>query len=199
LQTQHLRTTDPQAVGKAATYVKHGGIIVIPTDTVYGVGCDALNEAAIRELYRIKQRPTHKAIPILLADTADLPTVTAFIPDMAQSYMAQYWPGPLTIILPKHPHLPAILSENETIAVRIPNHEIARAVIRASGGAMAVTSANLSAQPAATTAAQALHYFAGLAAAVLDDGPAPASLASTVLDCTGSQPIILREGLLKPL
>ncbi|MCP4363441.1 MAG: threonylcarbamoyl-AMP synthase [Chloroflexi bacterium] len=199
MQTQHLRGTDQQTVGRVADYVNNGHIVVIPTDTVYGVGCDALNEAAICELYRIKQRPTHKAIPILLADASGLQQAAAYIPEIARPYIAQYWPGPLTIILPKHPHLPAVLSEDETIAVRIPGHEIARAVIRAAGGAMAVTSANLSGQPVAETAEQALNYFDGMAAAVLDAGPAPAALASTVLDCTGSQPVILREGPLKRL
>lgn len=194
LATHHLWANQPDAIQQTASFVRAGQLVIIPTDTVYGVGCAALDEAAIRELYRVKQRPFHKAIPILLADLSDLPKVARYVPDSAKVYMTRYWPGPLTIVLPRRPDLPAVLSPDDTIAVRIPNHEVARAVIRAAGGVMAVTSANTSGAPAAETAEQALAYLNGLVTAVLDDGPAPMGQASAVIDCTGNKVVILREG-----
>lgn len=197
LHTQHLAAHKPEEVAQTAVYVRAGGLVVIPTDTLYGVGCNAFDEVAVRRLYQVKQRPFHKAIPILLADPDDLHKVSSFVPPTAQKYIAQYWPGALTIVLPKRPDLPPGLSPNDTIAVRIPDHETARAVIRAAGGAMAVTSANLSGEPPAATAGQALAYLDGLVTAVLDAGPSPRGQASTVLDCTGSEPTVLRQGPVK--
>lgn len=177
-----------------AVFVCTGKLVVIPTDTVYGVGCHALDDAAIRRLYQIKQRPLYKAIPVLLADIADLEKVANHLPLMAQEYINKHWPGALTIVLPKRAGLPPALSPDDTIAVRIPDHQAARAVIRAAGGVMAVTSANLSGQPPAETAEQALAQLGGLVTAVLDDGPSPKGLASTVIDCTGDSPVVLRQG-----
>lgn len=192
--TQLIPADAPGAVDRVAAYVRQGRLVALPTDTVYGVGCAAFNEAAIRRLYAVKQRPYHKAIPILLADLADLTAVTAHILPVAQALMRRYWPGPLTIILPKHPALPAVLSPNESVAVRIPDHPVARALIRAAGGAMAVTSANLSGQPPAQTAAQAAAYLGDGATAILDDGPAPMGQASTIVLCDGEQIRVIRSG-----
>jgi len=197
LHTQHLAAYKPEDIAQTAVYVRAGGLVVIPTDTLYGVGCNAFDETAIRRLYQVKQRPFSKAIPVLLADPEDLHKVTSFVPPLAQSFIDQYWPGALTIVLPKRAELPPSLSPDDTIAVRIPDHEAARAVIRAAGGAMAVTSANLSGEPPAETAVQALAYLDGLVTAVLDAGRAPMGQASTVLDCTISEPVVLRQGPVK--
>ncbi|HRQ41939.1 MAG TPA: L-threonylcarbamoyladenylate synthase [Chloroflexota bacterium] len=191
---QHLYADRPADVAQTAVYVCAGKLVVIPTDTVYGVGCHALDEAAIRRLYQIKQRALYKAIPVLLADVSDLEKIALPVSPIVQRYITQYWPGALTIVLPKRPGLPPALSPDDTIAVRIPNHEAARAVIRRAGGAMAVTSANLSGQPPAETAEQAMSHLGGLVTAVLDDGPSPMGLASTVIDCTGTKPVVLRQG-----
>lgn len=177
-----------------AAYISSGHLVVIPTDTLYGLGCNAFDDAAIRQLFRVKQRPLHKAIPILLADPSDLHKVVAYVPPIAQNFISQHWPGALTLILPKAPHLPPTLSPDDTVAVRIPDHETARAVIRAAGGALAITSANLSGQAPAQTAGQALACLHGLVTAVLDAGPTTTDLASTVLDCTGREPVVLRQG-----
>jgi L-threonylcarbamoyladenylate synthase len=196
-QTQHLFADTPGTIARIAEYITTGHIVGLPTDTVYGVGCAAFNEAAIRRLYRVKQRPLHRAIPLLIADFTDLLKVTSSLPTMAGPYITKYWPGPLTIVLPKHPELPDILSTDDTVAVRVPNHTVARTVIRMAGGAMAVTSANLSGQPPAETAEQVLVYLNGLITAVLDAGSTPMGQASTVIDCTGSEPKIIREGPIK--
>lgn len=196
LATHHLAANQPAAITQTAVFAQNGGLVVIPTDTVYGIGCDALQNDAILQLYRVKQRPLHKAIPVLLADISDLASVVSHVPLVARPFIERYWPGPLTIILPKKAGLPPALSASDTLAVRIPAHETARAVIRAVGGAMAVTSANLSNAPAAQTAVTALATFCGLVTAVLDDGPTPGPLASTIIDCTQQLPTILRQGVL---
>jgi L-threonylcarbamoyladenylate synthase len=193
-QTQLLPANQPGTITQAANEIRAGRLIVIPTDTVYGLAGDAFNPTAIRAIFAAKQRPVSKSLPILLADSSDLLRVAQFVPPVAKRFIDQYWPGPLTLILPKHAALPAEISDNENIAVRIPNNRVARDIIRAAGGALAVTSANLSGAPPAQTAVAALANLAGFVTAVVDDGPAPHALASTILDCTGQQLKILREG-----
>lgn len=196
-QTQHLNADEPGAISKTAEYVIAGRVVVLPTDTVYGVGCDAFSQTAIQKLYEIKQRPLHKSMPILIADFSDLPKIITHLPPSASPYLKKYWPGPLTVVLPKHPDLPDILSDDDTIAVRVPNHSVTRTLIRMAGGAMAVTSANISGQPPANSGAKAFTYLQGRVTVVLDAGPVPMGQPSTILDCTGNQPKVLREGLIK--
>ncbi|MCA9917151.1 MAG: threonylcarbamoyl-AMP synthase [Anaerolineales bacterium] len=193
-QTKLLPADQPGAIAQAAAEARAGNLIVIPTDTLYGVACDAFNPEAVRAIYAAKQRPYNKPIPILLADSSDLPRVVRHVPPVAQRFIERYWPGPLTILLPKHPDLPAEISENDSVAVRIPHNDVGRAIIRAVGGAMAVTSANLTGQEPADTAVDARKKLAGWVTAVVDDGPSPHGAASTILDCTGEDLKILREG-----
>lgn len=192
--TKLLPARQPGAIDHAAAEARAGNLIVIPTDTLYGVACDAFNPDAVRAIYAAKQRPYNKPIPILLADSSDLLRVVRSVPPAAQTFIHQYWPGPLTILLPKHPDLPAEISDNDSVAVRIPHNDVGRAIIRAVGGAMAVTSANLTGQEPADTAPDALKKLAGWVTAVVDDGPSPHGAASTILDCTGDELKILREG-----
>lgn len=191
--TQLLLVTE-EHIQQTAVALQQGALVVLPTDTVYGVGCHAFDAQAIEQLFIAKQRPFDKGIPILLADIADLDKVARDIPDLARTYISQFWPGALTLVVPRHPHLPAILAPDDTIAVRIPANETARALIRAAGGAVAATSANQSGQPPATDALMALDALAGRVAIVLDDGASPGGQASTVVDCTGATPQVLREG-----
>lgn len=196
--TKQLYADDPLAIRETAVALQQGHLVVFPTDTVYGIGADAFNPAAIDKLYAAKQRPSEKAIPILLADMSDIWRVTTTIPPLAESYMQQFWPGPLTLIVPKHPKLPANISDNEGIAVRIPDCPVARALIRLAGGAVATSSANLSGQPPAQTAAEALAQLGEWVTAVLDNGPSPGSIASTIIDCTGAVPKLVRQGPIGP-
>lgn len=193
-QTKLLPANQPGAILQAAADARAGNLIVIPTDTLYGVACDAFNPEAVRAIYAAKQRPYSKPIPILLADSSDLHRVVRSVPPLAQAFINQYWPGPLTILLPKHPDLPAEISYNDSVAVRIPDNQVGRDIIRAAGGAMAVTSANLTGQEPAETAPDAVEKLAGWVTAVVDDGPSPHGAASTILDCTGAELKILREG-----
>ncbi len=191
----HLsRANDSDAIWQFAAYVKEGKLIVMPTDTVYGIGCDAFNPQAIAELYRVKKRPLTKGIPVLLAEINQIYEVAAYIPDNARQLMLRFWPGPLTLVLPKSSKLPANISPDATIAVRIPDHSVTRAIIRMANGAMAVTSANMSGEGVILNGADAMRLFNGRVAAVLDDGISPQSMASTVVDCTSENLRVLREG-----
>lgn len=194
LQTRLLRAGDPDAIVTTAAALQSGQLAAFPTDTVYGVGCDAFNADAIERLYAVKERPRDKGIPILLADPADLARVARTVPAVAQALMTRFWPGPLTLIVPRHPDLPANISQNDNIAVRIPDCDVARAVIRQAGGALATSSANLSGQPPSQTGDEAFAALAGRVAAVLDDGPTAQALPSTIVDCTGTEPAVLRQG-----
>lgn len=194
LKTHYLRTGRPAAIIEAAACLHRGLPVVFPTDTVYGVGVMPFDEAAIERLYAVKGRPADKGIPILLSDPIHLERVARMVPPVAQSLIERFWPGPLTLIVPRAPGLPELISPNDTIAVRIPDHEVARALIREAGGAVATSSANLSGQEPAHTGEAAMAALQGLVAAVLDDGPSPGSRPSTIVDCTSMQPVVLREG-----
>ncbi|MCA9932435.1 MAG: threonylcarbamoyl-AMP synthase [Ardenticatenaceae bacterium] len=193
-KAQLLPGTSAKAIAVAAQLLRQGQLVVFPTDTVYGVGVVAFDVAAVEKLFMAKQRPFHKGIPILLADPADLDKVAWDIPPVAHAYIAQYWPGPLTLVVPRRPGLPGNLAPNDTIAVRVPDCDIARAIIRQAGGAVAATSANLSEQPPAQTAVAGMASLGTVAAAVVDGGPSRGGAASTVVDCTVSPPQILRTG-----
>ena len=193
LDTRHLRAGDPAAIQTAAGLLLLGLPVVFPTDTVYGVGVLPQAEAVAR-LFALKGRPAEKGIPILLADADDLEMVATGVSPAGRALMDCFWPGPLTLVCRRQAGLPAILAPDDTIAVRVPDHPVARALIRAAGGAVATSSANPSGDEPARNGAAALAALGGLVAAVLDDGPSPGGVASTVVDCTGERPILLRAG-----
>ena len=170
-----------------------GGIVAFPTDTVYGLGAPAFDNAAIESIYLAKERPVEKAIPILIGDLSDLEKVGLDITDMALRFTARFWPGPLTCIIPKKPTLPPAVSATPTVAVRIPDHPDALALLRAAGP-MAVTSANISGAQNPLTAQDVYDQLHGRIPLILDGGKTPGGIPSTLVDCTGDYPIILREG-----
>ncbi len=180
-------------IHKALGILQNGGIVAFPTDTVYGMGTLAFDNTAIESIYTAKDRPIEKAIPILIGDLSDLEKVGRDIPDMALRFAARFWPGPLTCVVPKQPTLPVAVSATPTVAVRIPNHPDALALLRAAGP-MAVTSANISGQPSPTTAQEVYEQLNGRIPLILDGGKTPGGVPSTLVDCTREQPIILREG-----
>ena len=192
--TRLLAADSPGAIEETAGAIKRGELVIFPTDTVYGIGTNAFDEAAVLNLYKAKKRPHDKGIPILLADTLDLNKVAAAIPQSAKLLISRYWPGPLTLIVPKHPDLPASISTSDSVAVRIPANEYARAIIRHAGGAVAASSANHSGEEPARTAAAALAYFNNEVAIILDGGISSDSKPSTIIDCTSPKLQILREG-----
>jgi L-threonylcarbamoyladenylate synthase len=193
ITTRILPSNAPDALDAALRELRAGKLVVLPTDTVYGVGALAFDEQAVRSIYDAKGRSEEKAIPILLGDAADLQKVTATLPPMAQRLANRFWPGPLTLVVPKHPGLPSAVSATATVGVRVPDHPFARALLNASGP-MAVTSANRSGEPSPCTAEEALQQLDGRVALIIDAGRTPGGIPSTVLDCTGAEPRVLRAG-----
>ncbi len=178
---------------QALTVLQNGGILAFPTDTVYGLGALAFDNPAIESIYTAKDRPIEKAIPILIGDLSDLDKVAENIPTMALRFASRFWPGPLTCIVPKKQTLPLAVSATSTVAVRIPNHPDALALLRAAGP-MAVTSANISGQPSPSTAQEVFEQLTDRIPLILDGGKTPGGVPSTLVDCTANDPIILREG-----
>jgi L-threonylcarbamoyladenylate synthase len=180
-------------IQSALDVLRSGGIAAFPTDTVYGLGALAFDHAAIESIYAAKDRPIEKAIPILIGDLGSLDEIAENIPEMALRFAARFLPGPLTCIVPKKPTLPPAVSATSTVAVRIPDHPDARALLRAAGP-MAVTSANISGQASPSTAQEVYEQLHGRIPLILDGGRTPGGIPSTLVDCTGSEPVILREG-----
>jgi L-threonylcarbamoyladenylate synthase len=193
MKTAILLARDPGAQSRALAVLRRGGLVAFQTDTVYGVGALAFNAAAVRRIYIAKDRPAEKAIPVLIADMADLVKVTLDIPQVAAKLAGRFWPGPLTLVVEKHPDLPETVSDGPTVGVRVPDNPVARALLR-SAGPMAVTSANLSGQPSPFTAQEVFAQLGGRIALILDGGTTPGGVPSTVVDCIDTEPRIIREG-----
>lgn len=190
MKTEIIPATE---IKTALEILQTGGIVAFPTDTVYGLGALAFDNSAINEIYKAKNRPIEKAIPILIGDLSDLDQVADDIPNMALRFASRFWPGPLTCIVPKKLTLPPAISATATVAVRIPNHDAARALLRAAGP-MAVTSANISGQSNPFTAQEVYEQLNGRIPLILDGGKTQGGVPSTLVDCIGEKPVILREG-----
>jgi L-threonylcarbamoyladenylate synthase len=193
MDTLILPADHPNALTQALQILQNGGLVAFPTDTVYGVGALAFDAAAIEKIYAAKGRSTEKAIPILFGDAADLEQVTAQVSEMALRLAGSFWPGPLTLVVPKHTSLPEAVSTAPTVGVRVPDHPVARALLRAAGP-MAVTSANLSGQASPCTAQEVCNQLGGRIPLILDGGGTPGGVPSTVVNCLGAEPQIIREG-----
>lgn len=191
--TQILPGEDPQALELAVTLLDEGRLVAFPTDTVYGVAARVDSPEAIEGLYVAKGRDAAKAIAVLLGSPAALPRVTGEVGPQAQRLAERFWPGPLTLVVPRRPDLPANLSAYPTIGVRMPDHPVALALLNRTGP-LAVTSANLSGGANTVTAQEVWDQLAGRIALILDGGRTPGGAPSTVVDCTGPEPVILRPG-----
>jgi L-threonylcarbamoyladenylate synthase len=183
----------PEAIARAVEILKAGGVIAFPTDTVYGLGCLVLDIKAIENLYDIKGREQTKAIAVLIASAEDLALIAAQPSAEALRLARRFWPGPLTIVVPRSPKVPEALSCTATIGVRVPDHAVAHALL-AAAGPMAVTSANLSGQANTVTAEQVLAQLDGRIELLIDGGQTPGDTPSTVVDMTGAAPKVLRAG-----
>jgi tRNA threonylcarbamoyl adenosine modification protein (Sua5/YciO/YrdC/YwlC family) len=173
--------------------LRAGQIVGLPTDTVYGLAADAFNTGAADRIFGAKRRPRDVDLPVLVADAEQARGLATGIPAVALRLMDAFWPGGLTIVLPRNPDVQADLGADDmTIGVRCPDHEVARALCRRVGP-LATTSANLHGQPTATTAQEVESLF-GSAVPVVIDGGTCAGAPSTVVDCTGEDPKLLREG-----
>lgn len=195
METEILPSDHPRALPRALELIQSGAPVAFPTDTVYGLGALAFNYRAIEGLYTVKGREISKAIAVLVGNVADLHKVTGIMGETAHRLAEQFWPGPLTLVVPRSTALPLNLSPSATIGVRIPNHPVALSLLNLCGP-LAVTSANRSGSPSTCTAQEVFEQLGGQIPLILDGGRTPGGLPSTVVDCTGPELVILRQGSL---
>jgi len=185
---------DEQAIAAAAEIIRRGGLVAFPTETVYGLGVNALDPAAVRGIFRAKGRPSDNPLIVHLASPADLPAVAVPLP-LVDPLARRFWPGPLTLVLPRTAAVPDETTAGlDTVAVRVPDHPVALALIRASGCPIAAPSANRSGRPSPTRAAHVWADLRGRIDMILDGGQSGIGLESTVLDLTQQPPVLLRPG-----
>ncbi|HEU5382833.1 MAG TPA: L-threonylcarbamoyladenylate synthase [Ktedonobacteraceae bacterium] len=193
-------TVDPiypaeAAIKRAATLLRQGQLVVFPTETVYGLGADALQPAALERIFAAKGRPLSDPLIVHIAEFSALEELTTSIPEAAWCLTRTFWPGPLTLILPRGPRVPHLVTAGmETVAVRVPRHPVARALIRAAGVPVAAPSANRFMHVSPTTAQHAVADLGGRVPLILDGGPCEVGVESTILDLSTDIPTILRPG-----
>lgn len=182
-------------IAEAAALLRAGRLVAFPTETVYGLGADATNAAAVAGIFAAKERPLNDPLIVHIADVAALAEVASEIPPVAWELAQRFWPGPLTLVLPRAARIPAIVAAGgATVGVRLPAHPIAQALIRAAGAPLAAPSANRFMRTSPTTAAHVLSDLDGRIAAVLDGGPCAVGVESSVLDLTSAPARLLRPG-----
>jgi L-threonylcarbamoyladenylate synthase len=185
----------PEAIEKAASIIREGGLVAFPTETVYGLGADATNQSAVQKIFEAKGRPVDNPLIVHVADRKMLDRITDNISDKAASLIDQFWPGPLTLVLERRPEVvPLVSADLLTVAVRMPASKIALELIRAARTPIAAPSANASGRPSPTTAAHVLDDLGGRIDMILDGGATNIGIESTVLDMTSDPPTILRPG-----
>ena len=193
MQTLLLPITDSNSLAHALDVLSGGGLVAFPTDTVYGLGAMAFDANAVSKIYMAKGRGQEKAIPILISDVDQIHRVSSGVTEYAVKLGKKFWPGPLTIVVPRHPTIPDVVSPLKTVGVRIPNLNVTRELLRLTGP-LAVTSANLSGQTSPSTAKGVNAQLNGRIPLILDGGVTPGGIPSTVVDCTGEEPVVVREG-----
>ena len=186
---------DMEAIRRGGDILKQGGLVAFPTETVYGLGGDALNPQASMKIYAAKGRPSDNPLIVHIAEFDKLAPIVAEVPEKAKILAEKYWPGPLTMIVPKGDCIPDEVSCGlDTVGIRLPSHPMARALIRESGVPLAAPSANTSGRPSTTTAAHVMHDMDGKIAAVLDGGACGVGVESTVITLALERPRLLRPG-----
>ena len=185
----------PDAVARAAAQLRAGGVVAFPTETVYGLGADATNDAAVARIFSIKNRPSFDPLIVHLAEPAALSTVVAACPDAARRLVARFWPGPLTVVLPKAERIPDIVTAGmPSVAVRVPAHDVARALIAAADRPIAAPSANPFGYVSPTTAAHVAAQLGDAVPTILDGGECRVGVESTIVSFLADVPVLLRPG-----
>ncbi len=185
----------PDDIERAVAALRAGGLVAFPTETVYGLGGDAENVAAVRRIFAVKGRPAEHPLIVHLAGAQALPYWAEEVPDLAWRLAERFWPGPLTIVLRKSGRVPpAVTGGLATVGLRVPNQELALALLRAFGGGIAAPSANRFGAVSPTTAQHVRDELGPLVDVVLDGGPCDVGIESTIVDLTGEAPAILRPG-----
>ncbi|QYN34675.1 threonylcarbamoyl-AMP synthase [Pseudonocardia sp. DSM 110487] len=183
-----------EGLAAAARAVKAGRLVVLPTDTVYGIGCDAFSAPAVRNLLSAKQRGPDMPVPVLVGSWKTIDGLVLGVPKSARDLIEAFWPGGLSLVLPHAPSLNWDLGSTKgTVMLRMPLHPVALELLR-DVGPMAVSSANVSGQPPAASVAEAEEQLGEKVAVYLDGGPSGEPVASTIVDLTGDEPRVLREG-----
>ncbi len=199
MNTEHIKITPGQDLSEAlhlpAEIIRKGGLVAFPTETVYGLGANAFDPEASARIYAAKGRPSDNPLIVHIAEVSQLSLVTDTVPAKALRLAEAFWPGPLTMILPRKETVPKTTTGGlDTVAVRLPSHPVARALIKESGCLIAAPSANLSGRPSPTTAAHVREDMDGRIDCIVDGGPVSIGLESTIVDLTEDQPMILRPG-----
>lgn len=193
MDTLTLSTDDPQAIPTAKRIIESGGLIAFPTDTIYGVAADAFNPQGIQAIFAAKQRPDEKALPVLIGDFDQLDDLILGVDERLSRITAAFWPGPLTLVLPKSARVPPELSQYPTIGVRMPDLPFTLNLLKETGP-LATTSANLSGGANPVDAPNVMSQLGGRIDLLLDGGATPGPTASTVADLSGPTIKILRQG-----
>ena len=182
-------------IKQAVTILKNGGVVAYPTDTVYSLGACMTDINAVDRVFQVKGRSKGKALPVLVADKAQIKEIVTVFPAAAQRLADEFFPGALTIILPKTDFVPDVITGGgKTVAFRIPNHPVALALVKGLGRPIVGTSANLSGRPSALTAAEAQAQIGDKIDMVIDGGRCPGGIESTIIDLSGERPVIRRQG-----
>jgi L-threonylcarbamoyladenylate synthase len=190
----NAQTPGQRAIEEAVSVLRTGGLVVLPTDTVYGLCCNALIESAVAEVYEAKGRPASMPLIIFLPDAQAMDAYAAEVPDLARQAAAKWWPGPLTIILKRRESVPGFaVAGGDTVGLRVPAHPVALAVLKAADFPVASTSANLSSRPSPVQAPGGADLCAQ-PDVILDAGPCPLGRESTVVDFSQTPAVLLREG-----
>ena len=185
----------PAVLERAVQCLRAGGLVAYPTDTVYGLGAAAGNDEAVRRLFEAKDRPLDRALPLLLASAEQVGLLAVDVPPVAHRLMAAFWPGGLTLVLRRAPSYRSLaLGAGDTVAVRVPDHPIPRQLVEGLGEPITGTSANRSGARSPRTAAEVRRQLGDMVEMVIDGGPSPGGVESTVVDCTVDPPRLLRQG-----
>ena len=199
MQTLFLSAGAPDTPAIAAKIIKDGGLVAIPTETVYGLGANGLDEAAVARIFQAKGRPQDNPLILHVAQSTDMEIFCHDIPKAAYALAEAFWPGPLTMVLPARAIVPKTTTAGlSTVAVRCPDNAVTREIIRLAGVPIAAPSANISGKPSTTTAAHVRHDHDGKIEAIVDGGPCRVGVESTIVDLTDSRPRLLRPGGITP-
>ena len=199
METLFLSANAPGTAETAAKIICSGGLVAIPTETVYGLGANGLNEEAVAKIFIAKGRPQDNPLILHIADASEMEKLCHSIPESAYRLAEKFWPGPLTMVLPARDIVPKCTTGGlPTVAVRCPDNAITRQIIRASGVPLAAPSANISGKPSTTTAEHVLHDHDGRIDAIVDDGACRVGVESTIVDLTEERPRLLRPGGITP-
>lgn len=193
MKTEVMRADHPIALRHAQDILYNGGLVAFPTDTVYGLAALPFQAEYVERLYIAKGRNSERSIAVLLGEQGQLELIAKDMGEMALRLADHFWPGPLTLIVPRLEMLPEALTPTSTVGVRIPDHPLALSLLR-QAGPLAVTSANLSGHRNCNTAQEVLEQLDGRIHLILDGGQTTGGVPSTVVDCTGKEPVVLREG-----